>query len=296
MASCTLEVRMTKSDNRFPHALASFYPVEALCKQVTLVVGSHRVESLDSVYFRLYDTWHRNADQRERYKRLGNFDPATLDTKQEMTETLYLPLVFGFTLHPAHGLPVSMLTDPIRLDFAFAAAEEIGISPKNFTAVVHCDFVHSDESQSWLKTTPPHILLPTVQVYERHLRQEPQSSGLHTQDVKLPFKGAFRNLMWMMVETTPPPPNRTFHARGVGDPSGTYVALQPSCHTPSGLAMQQIISEKLAPVYAAGLSDDTHNIIVYEGGGMVQQGHPPSKTECRGKSGNVLLHLGSSPQ
>lgn len=282
LSSCTLEVTLTKKDNRYPAALASYFPVERLCKRAEITAGEQHLETLDSDYFRLYDTWHRNSDQREQYKRLANFDAATLGSKGEYTETLYLPLVFGFTHDAALGLPVGMLTDAIRLHIDFATAQEVGVCDKALSACIHCDFVTVDESQAWIRKTPPHVYLPHVQIFHKKLLTPPRQDSVTSHAIPLPFKGPVRNLTWVLKESQPLAPGQSDHGRYVGDPHGTCLALQASPSNPSGLGLWQTISEKLAPVYDAGLSLNNKTYVVYEKGEYFNKVLPLQKlkTSC----------------
>lgn len=262
LCDCLLEVTMTKPASKYPASHACYFPVECLCKGVTISIGDTKLETLDSDYFRLYDTWYRSGDKKDQYKRMTNFDAATINSGQQHLETLYLPLVFGFTHDPALGLPLYLIQEPICLTFDFASAADVGVAVDDFTAVVHCDYITFDAQQARLRKRPAELLLPVVQRHHQTLTSP--GASITTNNVMLPFSGVIKNISWVLKDSSPASPLRTKHGRYVGDAAGTYVALQASHHSNSGYANYQTLSEKLAPVYDAALSYNqtypiTHN-------------------------------------
>lgn len=259
LCGCELEVTLRKRGNRYPAAHGMFYPVEALCRRIRLRVGSTWLDDFDSDYLRHYDTWHRDGAAKTAHMRSSNFDPATMDDGQEHTETLSMTIPFGFTRNYGLGLPLGK--EGIQVCVEFSTADEVGVCPRDFTARLFCTFAHLDG------VTPTHDrLVPTVQSWTQKLTGGPRAGGLSSHAYKLPFEGPVKNVMWCLKETVAPPPHRSFHARYVGDPDGTCLALQPSPYDASGYGMFQIVSEKLAPIFDAALSYNNRATVIHRRG------------------------------
>ena len=258
LVGAVLEVRLRKRSNEFPTSVAAYYPVEALCKRVCLSVGGTVVDTHTPEWFRLYDEYVRTAEESQNYRRAANFDPDTLTTAVETTETLHLPMVFSFFRDRRSALPLASLPGcEVRFTLDFATADDVGVDPTVFEAAMYLDYGLVDPGvRQWLAGNPVSLLVEQVQWNGGQL-VDPAKDDSHVNiRARLGFKRPVKALFWAMAEHDAQVPNRTMHARWVGDPAGTYLALQPSQNDFGGYNLIQSISEKLAPVWRAKLLFD----------------------------------------
>lgn len=250
LLGCTLEVKLQKLSNEYPTSVASYYPAEALCKRVTLDIAGTVVDSHTSAWFRIFDEYVRTPEESQNYRRMANFDPDTLTTAVQCTESLYLPMVFSFFRSRKTALPLAGLKNcVVRLTFDFATAEEVGVNPNVFEASLFCDYAVVDPGvRQWLSSTPINLVVEQVQSNGGQLIDAAQELSHVNVRARLGFRRPVKALFWFLQEYDAQIPGRTMHARWVGDPQNTYLALQPSQNDFSGYNLIQSISEKLAPL------------------------------------------------
>ena len=121
LGPAVLQVKMTKDNTAYPACnRGTYYPVESLCRAVTLTLGQQVMDVHTSDWFRIFDSLHRTAEESLQYMRVANFDGATIISPNKYTETLYLPLVFAFCRSPAWYIPLCCLpTQELRITFDF---------------------------------------------------------------------------------------------------------------------------------------------------------------------------------
>lgn len=261
LVGATLEVKLKKLPNEFPTSLAGYYPVEALVKRVAIDVGGTFVDSHTSNWLRLYDEYVRTPEESRNYRRMANFDPDTLTTAVECTETLCLPLVFSFFRDRRTALPLAGLRNvPVRIVFDFATAAEVGVNPEVFEAALYVDYTMVDPGvRQWLSTTRIPIMVEQVQWNGGQLVDAAQDEAHTNVRAKLAFRRPTKALFWVLEEYDAQLPDRTMHGRWVGDPVNTYLSLQPSQYDFGGFGLVQSISEKLAPVRRVRLLFNTRD-------------------------------------
>ena len=255
MVGATLEVRLQKLSNEFPTSVAAYYPVEALCKRVSLDISGTVVDTHTSSWFRIFDEYVRTTEESQNYRRMANFDPDTLTTAVQCTETLYLPMVFSFFRDRKTALPLAGLQNcVVRFNFDFASAEEVGVNPQVFEAALYVDYAVVDPGvRRYLSTSPINLIVEQVQYNGGQLVDAAQELSHVNVRARLGFRRPVKALFWLLAEYDAQIPGRTMHARWVGDPENTYLALQPSQNDFGGYNLIQSISEKLAPLRRARL-------------------------------------------
>lgn len=258
LVGATLECKVRKLPNEFPHSVGAYYPVEALVKRVSIAAGACVLDTHTSDFFRIYDEYIRSPGESQNYRRIANFDPATLTSSVRCTERLYLPLVFSFFRSRKSALPLAALrSSEVRLTFDFATAAEVGIDDSVFEAAVYADYCLVDEGvRARLTRQPIDIVYEQLQWNGGQLIPAAGNSHNVTVSTKLGFRRQVKALWWFLRETEANDPTRTQHARYVGDWQNTYLALQPSQLDFGGYNMLQSISEKLAPIAFARLVMD----------------------------------------
>lgn len=254
---CTLQVTLTKKDTRFPRAQGTYYPVEALVKSCTLMIGGTAVDKHTSDWFRVHDCMHRSSEESSHYRKMTNFDAKTIATGLESTETMYLPLAFSFNRHSGLALPmICLYNSEVKLVFDFASAQEVGVSPVNFTATLYYDGVYLDAAERKRMFTRSHTyLIEQVQTIHRTLNEGPTEDGMTTVRVKLDFKHPVKAIYWMLHTNLPSSNTRTHHGRYIGDENNLYVAFQPNqFDIEGGYGLVDVQSQKYAPVASAKLT------------------------------------------
>lgn len=257
VCGAVLELTVTKAaGGAYPACAASWYPAEALVKEVSLTIGGLVVDRHTGDWLRVFDSLHRDAESARAYAHMTNFDPAALSSDAATTQTLYLPLIFSFCRHPSLALPMLALgVAEVKLNFTFAGAEEVGLDPAGaFEAVLYADFVYlSAEERLLFASNPLEYLVEQVQTQHVALPAGvPSVSGTTAFNARLNLFRPVKALYWALADPDPPTSNaRTHHARYLGDPSGTYLGLQPGG---SSYDLVQPLSETLAPIALASLS------------------------------------------
>lgn len=95
-----LEITLTKSSD-------TFYPAEALIKDIELEIGGQRIDKHYADWFRIYDSLFRKDEDREQYRRMTDFVDGEANGTQKR---FYLPLIFFFNRSPGLALPMIALT------------------------------------------------------------------------------------------------------------------------------------------------------------------------------------------
>lgn len=277
LAGVTLEVAMTSQSNEYPKCVASYHPIEALVKEVSYSIGGTLIERHTSDFFRVYDTFLRDPCKSAIYRSMTNFDIATINTAQNCTETLVLPLMFTFCRHLGCALPLINLRDSeVRIDFEFATAMEVGVLPDNFSATVYADYVILDSPErKLLGATTQDYLVEQVQYNYVTLPDGVPSTAAPT-FVEVPLKlfRPVKSLYWMIKNTTPSSANKTHHGRYIGDATGTFLAYQPNPFDMSQFGLLECISERLAPLLSATLMINGQNRFTQRSGAYFHKVQP----------------------
>lgn len=170
----------------------AWYPMEALCSRVSVWIGGQKIDEHHAAYFRLYDELYRDADERQAYKTMTNFDA---DDPEGCVRTLYLPLLFWFARDPAKALPlialpyadveivVDLARDVAGLDTTFAPT--IGIS-------VEYIFLN-DAERALVASSERSMLIEVLQHHEEHVRI---GDAVATHKIDLTLNHPCRSLVW----------------------------------------------------------------------------------------------------
>ena len=118
-----LEVKMTKSA-----AAKTWWPAEALIKEVELEIGGQRIDKHNSTWLRIYDELFRKDDDKAAYARMVNFtdeEQAVAGTAEGAVGTglqkrFFVPLVFFFNRNPGLAIPlIALQYHEVKLNFTF---------------------------------------------------------------------------------------------------------------------------------------------------------------------------------
>lgn len=172
----------------------TWYPAEALIKEVEFELGGQKVDRHYSDFFRVYSELFHSGEQKEAYKRLTNFDWVS-ETKTGATNTvtrkLYLPLNFFFNKEAANALPlVSLQFHEAKLHFTFADAPGDFNIADTFEVKLYADFVYLDvEERKRYATGSSELLIEQLQFTGDEALQN---------SVRLNFNHPVKYLAWVI--------------------------------------------------------------------------------------------------
>lgn len=174
----------------------TFYPAEALIKEVELEIGGQRIDKHYADWFRVYDSLFRKDDDRDQYRRMTDFvDGEAVGT----VKRFYLPLIFFFNSSPGLALPIIALAyHEVKL-IVQLASEVDGVSTADADLSVTCfaDYVYLDAEER----------KRFAQVSHEYLIHQLQFTGDETaavtatnssQNVKLTFNHPCKYLAWVV--------------------------------------------------------------------------------------------------
>lgn len=102
LTSQWLEITLTKK-----HGVNSFYPAEALLKEIEVEIGGQRVDKIYNDWFRVYDELYRSGSEKTAYRSMVDFDEPTGDSA--VSKRFYVPLIFFYNKAPGLALPLVAL-------------------------------------------------------------------------------------------------------------------------------------------------------------------------------------------
>ena len=233
---------------------AAYYPVEALFKQISLVIDGVVIDTHTSDWLRIYNTTHQTWDQQQKYMPLVNFDPATISAGGVCVQTCVLPLQFSFCRSLSCALPlVAMAYSEVQIQVTLADAHDIGLDPSVLHIQPLANYVFVDlEERQRLAHSPLDVVIEQVQVKTATLPDGvPSTTGTSSYAYKFNLFKPVKALYWFLR-----PEFDVTHGRYIGDPTTTPFALaaDPSC--PSGLGLTGAVSGGEAPLYECKLSFD----------------------------------------
>ena len=101
-----VEVVLTKRAN----AQSTWWPAEALIKEVELEIGGQRIDKHNATFFRIFNELFRKDDDKKGYERLVDFTADEKLSTNAITRRFYVPLIFFFNRNPGLALPLIALT------------------------------------------------------------------------------------------------------------------------------------------------------------------------------------------
>lgn len=223
----------------------TYFPIEALLKQVSLVIDDAVVDTHTSDWMHVYNTLHCTYDASEKYKRLVNFGA-------EHEETFMVPLSFSFCRSPACALPlVALRNSEIKVQFTLADAEDVGLDPACLSVRVYGEYAYVDQDERReLMTSPYDLLLEQVQVKTFTLPDTiPATDKMAPFTAKFNLARPIKSLYFFFRHDSD-----KYHGKYVG---GTVpLALRPDSSCPSGLCPVHRCCDSQAPVHEAQLFFD----------------------------------------
>jgi Large eukaryotic DNA virus major capsid protein/Major capsid protein N-terminus len=142
---------------------ATWFPVEALVKEVELEIGGQKIDRHYSDWFRIYDELFRTGTQKNAYFRMTNFPNEDQVIGTPIKRRLYLPLIFFFNKEPGMALPlIALQFHEVKVHFTFANASEIDglkVGSSDLDATLYADYVYLDTEERKRFASSNHELL-----------------------------------------------------------------------------------------------------------------------------------------
>ena len=88
----------------------TWWPAEALIKEVELEIGGQRIDRHTSTWLRIFDELFRKDDDKAGYRRLVDFTEDEQASDAQIEKRFYVPLVFHFCRNPGLAIPLIALT------------------------------------------------------------------------------------------------------------------------------------------------------------------------------------------
>ena len=172
----------------------TWYPAEALIKEVEFELGGQKIDRHYSDFFRVYSELFHSGEQKEAYKRLTNFDWVSENktgSTNTVTRKLYLPLNFFFNKEAANALPlVSLQFHEAKLHFTFADNPADFNIADAFEVKLYADFVYLDvEERKRYATGSSELLIEQLQFTGDEALQN---------SVRLNFNHPVKYLAWVI--------------------------------------------------------------------------------------------------
>lgn len=100
-----LEIKLKKKAG----ATKTWWPAEAMIKEVELEIGGQRIDRHTATWFRIFDELFRKDDDKAGYRRLVDFTAEEQASDAQIEKRFYVPLVFFFCRNPGLAIPLIAL-------------------------------------------------------------------------------------------------------------------------------------------------------------------------------------------
>jgi hypothetical protein len=131
---------------------ASYYPAEALIKELEVEIGGQRIDKIYNDWFRVYDELYRSGSEKESYRSMVDFDDPSAGGDMGVTKRFYLPLIFFYNKAPGLALPlVGLQYHEVKLNILFENATNMANAGVDSTVEPTCQlfstFVYLDTEE-----------------------------------------------------------------------------------------------------------------------------------------------------
>ncbi len=264
VSDCWLEIVMTKNG-------ATFYPAEALIREIKLEIGGQQIDKHYADSLRLHDALFRSDDERLAYRRLTDFVDGEPTTSEKR---FYLPLVFFFNTQPGLSLPlIALQYHEVKIEIDFAAAVD-GISElKSVTLWVDYVFLDVEERRRFAQSAHEYLIEQTQFTGSESVSISANSTtSIRT---RLNFNHPCKYLAWVF--------------KGPGH--GQYTAFPAT----TDRANTATYAEALGPLYEAKLTLNGHDRFDTRRGGYFNMVQPMQTMKKRVPAGVYLYSFALKP-
>lgn len=153
-----LEIKMKSLANK-----PTWYPAEALIKEVELEIGGQKIDRHYSDWFRIYDELFHTQEQKLAYRRMTNFNLAE-ERGFAVSRRLFLPLNFFFCQEPGLALPlIALQFHEVKVHITFASDLEMEVMGIDKTVApevkVYADYVYLENEERKRYASASHEIL-----------------------------------------------------------------------------------------------------------------------------------------
>ena len=266
-----LEVKMT----RLASATKTWWPAEALIKEVELEIGGQRIDKHNSTWLRIYDELFRKDDDKDAYARMVNFTAEEqAATNAEVEKRFYVPLVFFFNRNPGLAIPlIALQYHEVKLNFTFEnedIMENAGIKKSVAPDVeLYVDYIYLDTDERRRFAQVSHEYLIT-QIQHTGDETATHNSGSN-QNLRLNLNHPCKYLAWVFAN-----PNEHGHFAG-------------------NKASRDVSSEFLAPLKNAKLQLNGHDRASERHGAYFNYTQPWQTLRAKPRAGVYLYSFSLKP-
>lgn len=267
-----LEIVMTKTAGA-----KSWWPAEALIKEVELEIGGQRIDKHNSTWFRIYDELFRKGEDAAAYDRMVDFnDEEQAATGANVKKRFFLPLIFFFNRNPGLALPlIALQYHEVKLNFTFEdttimadAGINTAISPD---VKLYVDYVYLDTDERRRFAQVSHEYLITQVQHTGDETSAISATNNSTQNLRLNFNHPCKYLTWVFAN-----PSKHGHFAGNAE-------------------SRNVDSELLAPLARAKLQLNGHDRSSERSGSYFNYTQPYQYLQSRPRAGVYLYSFALKP-
>ena len=264
-----LEIKLKKKAG----ATKTWWPAEALIKEVELEIGGQRIDRHTSTWLRIFDELFRKDDDKEGYRRLVDFTEDEQASDAQIEKRFYVPLCFFFNRNPGLAIPlIALQYHEVKLNISFentTIMDDAGIDTTSTPDIkMYVDYIYldTDERRRFAQTSHEYLI---TQV--QHTGDETALLGSSTQNLRLNLNHPCRYLTWVFAN-----PTKHGHFAGNADTRSTH-------------------SEYLAPLKKAKLQLNGHDRASERTGSYFNYTQPWQTLRARPRAGVYLYSFSLKP-
>lgn len=271
ITDCFLEIKMTKKAG----ATTSWWPAEALIKEVDLEIGGQRIDRHTSTWFRIYDELFRKDDDKAAYSRLVDFTAEEKAAEKQIVKKFYVPLIFFFNRNPGLAIPlIALQYHEVKLNFTFesetimsdAGVETAAQYAPDIKLFVDYIYLDTDERRRFAQVSHEYLI---TQI--QHTGDETALLSTSNQNLRLNLNHPCKYLTWVFAN-----PQKHGHFAG-------------------NAVTRHVDSEFLAPLKKAKLQLNGHDRAAERSGSYFNYTQPWQTLRARPKAGVYLYSFALKP-
>lgn len=264
-----LEVTLKKKAG----ATKTWWPAEALIKEVELEIGGQRIDKHNSTWLRIYDELFRKDDEKAGYERLVNFTADEQNAAGAITKRFYVPLIFFFNRNPGLAIPlIALQYHEVKLNFTFEDTTIMGDAGIDTTVTpdiklfVDYIFLDTDERRRFAQVSHEYLI---TQV--QHTGDETALLNTSNQNLRLNLNHPCKYLTWVFAN-----PQKHGHFAG-------------------NATTRNVDSEFVAPLKRAKLQLNGHDRQAERSGSYFNYTQPWQTLRARPRAGVYLYSFSLKP-
>ena len=259
----------------------TWYPAEAIIKEIELELGGQKLDRHYSDWWRIYDELFRSGEQKEAYKRMTNFSWTGEQSTGQVTRKLYLPLIFFFNKDPSLALPLVQLQfHELKLHITTASDyASLGLAV-DLDIKLYATFVFLDvEERKKFAASSTETLIEQLQF---------NGDEAKANNIRLTFNHPVKYLVWVMTH-------------GSSAKHGLYNLSAPNKYFNSGVtvgmdSLDDMYNDCFAPIASAKLSLNGHDRFSERSGSYFNEVIPMQYCGTRPQAGIYMYSFANEPR